>query len=87
MKTFDFIYFCIYSFVPDKAIFGKRDVACTFFTISTSVLLMGALIICAKTFKFEINLALLTIGLFGGLFLFAKRRFLLRNGKQPNCST
>ena len=76
MIVFDFIYFCIYSFVPDKAIFGKRDVACTFLAISTSVFLMGLLTIFALRFKFEINATLSVIILLGSLFILARMIFL-----------
>jgi len=52
MIVFDFIYFCIYSFVPDKAIFGKRDVACTFFATFSSFVVFG---ICLMTRLIEKN--------------------------------
>ena len=72
MMVFDFIYFCIYNFVPNKAIFGKRDVTCTLFSSFTSMFLFGLLIICAKIFMFEINVALSGIILFGGLFVLTR---------------
>ena len=72
MIIFDFIYFCIYSFVPDKAIFGKRDVACTFFSCYTALFLLFLFNECALIFGFKINAALLCIALFGGLFVLAR---------------
>ena len=72
MIVFDFIYFCIYSFVPDKAIFGKRDVACTFLSTFTGAFLLGLFGICVRIFHFEINISLVSIILFGGLFVLAR---------------
>ena len=80
MIVFDFIYFCIYSFVPDKAIFGKRDVACTFYSISTAFFLEVFIISCALVFEFKVNVAILCIALFGGLFILA-RTIYLRSSK------
>jgi len=76
MIVFDFIYFCIYSFVPDKAIFGKSDVACTFLSIFTSAFLLGLFGLYVKVIKFEVNLLIVTIVLFGGLFLLVRKIFL-----------
>jgi len=72
MIVFDFIYFCIYSFVPDKAIFGKRDVACTFLSSFTALFLLGICGLLAIVFKIEINAALITIALFGSLIVLAR---------------
>jgi len=72
MIVFDFIYFCIYSFVPDKAIFGKRDVACTLFASFTALFLFLLFIQYAKIYNLEYNLAFFTITLFGGLFILAR---------------
>ena len=72
MIVFDFIYFCIYSFVPDKAIFGKRDVACTLFSSFTTLFIYIFIINCAVIFEFKIDLILLAIALFGGLFILAR---------------
>ena len=77
MIIFDFIYFCIYSFVPDKAIFGKRDVACTFFSSFSAFLILGIWIYCERTFRlYELNAAFLVIALFGGLFLLIRKIYL-----------
>jgi len=76
MIVFDFIYFSIYSFVPDKAIFGKRDVACTFFSIYTAMFVLGLFCLCMKVFQFEISIALLCILLFGGLFILTRITYL-----------
>jgi len=72
MIVFDFIYFSIYSFVPDKAIFGKRDVACTLFSSFTALFFYIFIINCAVIFEFSINLVVLAIVLFGGLFILAR---------------
>ncbi|MDR0367735.1 MAG: hypothetical protein LBH82_01170 [Bacteroidales bacterium] len=80
MIVFDFIYFCIYSVVPDKAILGKRDGACTLFGIFTATLLLFLFGFCERIFQFEINGKLLTIVLFGGLFILT-RMFFLRPAK------
>jgi len=72
MIVFDFIYFSIYSFVPDKAIFGKRDVACTLFSSFTTLLLLGLFGICVRIFKLEINIALVSIVFFCGLFVLTR---------------
>ena len=76
MVVFDFIYFCIYSLVPDKAILGKRDVACTYFSSFTAIFLYGVLIYCSIVFMFKINPALSGIILFGSLFILARMIFL-----------
>jgi len=72
MIIFDFIYFCIYSFVPNKAIFGKRDVACTFLSSFTAMLLLGLCGFLSIVFKIKINAVLLTLALFGGLFILTR---------------
>jgi hypothetical protein len=72
MIVFDFLYFCIYSFVPDKAIFGKRDVACTFLSSFTAILSFLLFIQCALIFHFKINVALCGVILFGGLFVLTR---------------
>lgn len=72
MTIFDFIYFCIYSFVPDKAIFGKRDVACTLFSSFTATFFSFFIVNCALIFKFKVNVTLLCIVLFGGLFVLTR---------------
>jgi len=76
MIVFDFIYFCIYSFVPNKAIFGKRDVACTLFSSFTALFLLALYTTCEIAFNFKINLTLITIILFGGLFILARMIYL-----------
>ena len=76
MIIFDFIYFCIYSFVPNKAIFGKRDVACTFFSLSTAFFIEVFIICCSLIFDFKVNVAVLCVALFGGLFVLARMIFL-----------
>jgi len=79
MILLDFIYFCIYSFVPDKAIFGKRDVACTLFACFTAYFLAGALFILAKLCKFEFNkfnILMFIIILLGGLIYWTRMTFL-----------
>ena len=79
MILLDFIYFCIYSFVPDKAIFGKRDVACTLFTIFTGFFLEGVSLISAKLCKFELtkfDILLFVIILFVGLIYWTRTTFL-----------
>jgi len=72
MIVFDFIYFCIYSLVPDKAIFGKRDVACTLFSSFTAILLLGLFTTCEIVFNFRLNSIILAVVLFGGLFILAR---------------
>jgi len=72
MIVFDFIYFSIYSFVPDKAFFGKRDVACTLFSSFTAMFLLGLCGFLTIVFKIEINVALITIALFCGLFILTR---------------
>jgi len=72
MIVFDFIYFSLYSFVPDKAIFGKRDVACTLFSSFTALFLCVLFTYCAVIIDFYINLVALVIVLFGGLFILAR---------------
>jgi len=64
MIVFDFIYFCIYSFVPNKAIFGKRDVACTLFSSFTAMLLLGLFSLSQVLLSYRINLVFITIVLF-----------------------
>ena len=76
MIVFDFIYFSIYSFVPDKAIFGKRDVACTFFACFTAMILLGLFATCEIAFNFRINSVAITIVLFGGLIILTRNIFL-----------
>ena len=72
MIAFDFIYFSIYSFVPDKAIFGKRDVACTFLSCSTAMFLLGLFCLSEVFLNYRINLAFATTVLIGGLFILAR---------------
>jgi hypothetical protein len=72
MIVFDFIYFCIYSFVPDKAIFGKRDVACTFFSSFSAMFLMGVCNLSQVILNYRINPLFLTVILFGGLFILVR---------------
>jgi uncharacterized membrane protein YjjP (DUF1212 family) len=72
MIVFDFIYFSIYTLVPDKAIFGKRDVACTYYSSFTALFLFMLFINCAVVFKLRISVALSAIMLFGGLFILAR---------------
>jgi len=55
MIVFDFIYFSIYSFVPDKAIFGKRDVACTLFSTFTSAFLFGLFIVSTVSRQHKVH--------------------------------
>jgi hypothetical protein len=69
MIVFDFIYFCIYSFIPDKAIFGKRDVACTLYALLTATFLLFFSTCCSLIFEFKINLKVLGIILFVGLLI------------------
>jgi len=77
MIVFDFIYFCIYSFVPDKAIFGKRDVACTFLSSFSAFLILGVFCFCIKTFKINIHFSLIGILiLFSCLLILARIIFL-----------
>jgi uncharacterized membrane protein YidH (DUF202 family) len=79
MIVFDFIYFCIYSFVPNKAIFGKRDVACTYLSCFTSMFLFGLFMICARLCKFELNnfhILLFIIILICGLIYLTRMTFL-----------
>ena len=94
MIVFDFIYFSIYSFVPDKAIFGKRDVACTLFSSFTALLLLTLAICCALVFEYKVNVTLFGIILFGGLFVLTRmiylkpakfRRMHRRFRKIPKC--
>ena len=76
MIVFDFIYFSIYSFVPDKAIFGKRDVACTLLSIYTAFLLLGLYMICHVAFNFKIHLLIICIVLPAGLIVLTSKVFL-----------
>jgi len=76
MIALDFIYFSIYSFVPDKAIFGKRDVACTLLSSFTALFLLAFVVNCALIFEFKVNVILLGILLFGSLFILTRRIFL-----------
>ena len=81
MIVFDFIYFCIYSFVPDKAIFGKRDVACTFLTIFTSIPLMVLWIMTTRLLGYQPSNTKLYAGiivgtLLGGGFVLTRMIFL-----------
>ena len=72
MIVFDFIYFCIYTLVPDKAILGKRDGSCTLLSTFTAMFLLASIIGCSLVFDFEINVTLLCIAFFGGLFILAR---------------
>lgn len=72
MIVFDFIYFSIYSFVPDKAIFGKRDVACTLYSSFSTLFLLFFFGACALIFEFKINATLLGIMLFAVLFILTR---------------
>ena len=76
MIVFDFIYFCIYSFIPDKAVLGKRDVACTLYSSFTSFLIGGLFTYCAIMFKLKINIVLVFIILFAGLFVLVRKIYL-----------
>ena len=76
MIVFDFIYFCIYSFVPDKAIFGKRDVACTLLAIFTAFPLFGLYLFCHIAFNYKIHLLIVCIVLFAGLTVLTSKIFL-----------
>jgi len=80
MIVFDFIYFCIYSLVPDEHPLKKRNVACILFVISTGLLLEGLFLICAKlcNFKFHngFNLLLFMILLFGSVTILTRMIFL-----------
>jgi len=73
MIVFDFIYFSIYSFVPDKAIFGKRDVACTLFSSCSSFFILGLCALFEYYFGYSPNnskryVMILVIIIFGSLF-------------------
>ena len=72
MIVFDFIYFSIYSFVPDKAIFGKRDVACTFLSSFTALFLLGLFVLCTMIFELNVNVTLLAIVLFVSLIVLTR---------------
>jgi uncharacterized membrane protein YidH (DUF202 family) len=73
MIVFDFIYFCIYALVPNKAILGKRDVACTFFSSYTTLFLLGLFGMCIRVFNLSSNLLLIGIIIVGsGLFVLTR---------------
>ena len=81
MILFDFIYFCIYSFVPDKAIFGKRDVACTLYSSFSGFFMMGLWTVADRFLNYHpINVKLyvgIVIGIiFGGLFILIRKIYL-----------
>ena len=73
MIVFDFIYFSIYTLVPNKAIFGKRDVACTYYSSFAALFLLFFFINCTRILEFRINIKLfviiLALGLAVGLFV------------------
>ena len=75
MIIFDFIYFSIYTLIPDKAILGKRDGSCTLFSSFTALFLSLFFMDCMLIFNFRINsitLLITIIILFGGLFILAR---------------
>jgi len=75
MIIFDFIYFSIYTLIPDEAILGKRDGACTLFSSLFALFLLLLFMDCMLIFEFKMNeklLVILAIALFGGLFILAR---------------
>ena len=85
MIILDFIYFSIYSIVPDKAILGKRDVACTLFATFSSLVLFGGFPLTGVVEKNAEKKLLLTIALIILLSLFIlTRKIFLRVSKFRN---
>jgi hypothetical protein len=77
MIIFDFIYFCIYSLVPNKAIFGKRDVACTYFSSFSSFFILGLWALLEYLFEYQpinvkIHAMTICVIIVGGLFILIK---------------
>jgi hypothetical protein len=80
MIVFDFIYFCIYTLVPDKAILGKREGACTLYAMVTATFLLFFSTCCALIFEFKINLKAICIILYWWFIYFSKNN-LFKAGK------
>jgi len=83
MIVFDFFYFCIYSFVPNKVLLGKSDVACTLFTIWTGWFFICLFIVLSKLYNFNdfgLDSKVFIISLFilfwGGGLIFSRTRFM-----------
>ena len=81
MIVFDFIYFSIYTLVPNKAIFGKRDVACTFYSSFSSLLVLGLWALIEYFFEYKpantkIYEATVCIIIFGGLWFLIRKIYL-----------
>jgi hypothetical protein len=81
MIVFDFIYFSLYTLVPDKAIFGKRDVACTYYSLFTGMFMMGLWMIAHNLLKYHSNntklyAGIVVVTIFGGLFVLIRRIYL-----------
>jgi len=81
MIVFDFIYFSIYSFVPNKAIFGKRDVACTLYSSYSSFLILGLWALLEYLFEYKpvnakIYTAIVCVIIFGGLWFLIRKIYL-----------
>jgi len=75
----DFIYFCIFCMVPDKALLGKREVACTFFSTFTTFLLLSIIIWIQFYTDIQIsnfNMLLIISILFIGAFILSRIYFL-----------
>lgn len=88
MLLLDFLYYCLLSIVPPKAIFGKIQVASTLFSSYTSFLIFGFSLWCMK--KYDVPLTNIGIGvivvlIFGGLF-FLFRGIYLNDKKQERLS-
>jgi len=78
MIVFDYIYFSIYSLIPNKAVLGKRDGACTLLSIFSSLVLFE---VCFLTKLIEKNAEkkiFLLVGLLitFSLFIWTRKTFL-----------
>jgi len=82
MIVLDFIFFSLYTLVPDKAVLGKRHGACGLFSNFSTFFLLVPFLVCVKAFQFEVNflfkvnLLLILILLFVGLYILARVIFL-----------
>ena len=72
MALIDFIYYSILSIVPKKAIFGRRQVACTLFSSYLGFLSLSLNIWFSLIFNFlnnKYSLILYCVVFFGGFFI------------------
>ena len=76
---FDFFYYCILLLVPEKAIFGKKQVACTLYSSFSSFIIFGILLwvsINLKIFLSNFVIGLAVTLIVGGLFVLTRHVYL-----------